>query len=69
MNFVIHYIGMNNEEEKMLSPREAGKYLEVTHTTIRRYIQKGILTGYKIGVNLRVKLSELQNYIETTKIK
>lgn len=60
---------MSNEEEKLLSPKEAGKYLEVNPMTIRRFIQQGILPGFKIGRNVRVKLSDLQNYIETTKIE
>lgn len=59
---------MSNEEEKLLSPREAGKYLEVNPMTIRRLIKQNILTGYKIGRNVRVKLSDLKAYIETNKI-
>lgn len=60
---------MTNEENgQLLSPKEAGKYMQVSHITIRRLIKNGFLQGFKIGKNIRVRLSDIEKYIETTKI-
>ena len=44
--------------------REAAKFLGVCVRTVRREIERGALVAFRVGRNLRVRMSELQRYIE-----
>jgi excisionase family DNA binding protein len=51
-------------ERECVSPREASRLLGVCDRTIRREIERGRLSAFRVGRNLRIKLSELQRYME-----
>jgi excisionase family DNA binding protein len=51
-------------ERECVSLREASRLLGVCVRTIRREIDRGRLSAFRVGRNLRIKLSELQRYME-----
>jgi excisionase family DNA binding protein len=44
--------------------REAARILSVCARTVGREIERGQLTGFRVGRNVRIRMSELQRYIE-----
>jgi excisionase family DNA binding protein len=44
--------------------REAAKFLGVCVRTVRREIERGALVAFRVGRSLRIRMSELQRYIE-----
>lgn len=50
--------------EEMLTLGEVAKRLKVSVKTIRRWLQEGRLTGFKMGKLWRVKETELEAFIE-----
>lgn len=46
----------------LLTVRQVAYILKVHHLTIRRYIRDGKLKAIRIGGNVRVKESDLQNF-------
>lgn len=55
----------NKSRRRLSSMPEAAEYAGVHHLTIRRWIAKGVLTGYRVGPRLiRVDLDELDAIIQ-----
>lgn len=50
--------------EEMFTLEEVAKRLKVSVKTIRRWLQEGRLTGFKMGKLWRVKETELVAFIE-----
>lgn len=50
--------------ENWLSANDAGKLLGVTGKTVIRMAEKGEITGYRIGIVWRFKLSDIRAYLE-----
>jgi excisionase family DNA binding protein len=50
--------------EEMLTLGEVAKRLKVSVKTIRRWLQDGRLTGFKMGKLWRVKETELESFVE-----
>ncbi len=48
--------------DTLLSVRQVAYILKVHHLTIRRYIKEGRLKAIKVGGNVRVKESNLQDF-------
>lgn len=48
--------------DNLLSVRQVAYILKVHHLTIRRYIKEGRLKAVRLGGNVRIKESELQNF-------
>ena len=47
-------------ERRLASVQKAGDYLDVHPMTIRRYIARGVITGYRVGKrDIRVDLNEI----------
>ena len=57
-------------DDECVSLKEAGRILHVCVRTLRREIQRGRLIAFRVGRTLRIRMSELQRYIErhTTRI-
>ena len=51
-------------ERECVSLREASRLLGVCVRTVRREIDRGRLSAFRVGRNLRIKLSELRRYME-----
>ena len=49
--------------DNLLTVREAANYLKVHWQTVRNYINSGKLNSSKIGKNIRIRESDLQNFI------
>lgn len=48
------------EDDKLLTMREAREYLRVGRSTIIRFMDKGMLEGWKVGNTWRFRLSDLK---------
>ena len=55
---------IRDEDSECVSVREAGRRLGVCARTIRREIERGRLTAFRVGRNLRIPMSELRRYME-----
>ena len=56
-------------EETYYSTKRTAKILDVKTITIRRWIQSGKLIAYKIGKELRIKKSDLDNFLNSRRGK
>lgn len=51
----------NYSREPLVSLDTAAKHLSISRRSLERYIEKGRLPAYKLGRNVRVRLSELED--------
>ena len=49
---------------KFYTVPELAKLLKVDPETIRRYLQRGILQGYKVGKDWRIEEAAVKEYLE-----
>jgi putative molybdopterin biosynthesis protein len=54
---------------EFLTTKQLAKILGVKTVTIRRWIDKGELPGYKIGKELRVEKQDFERFISSRKVK
>lgn len=52
----------------MLKVSEVSNALGVNPKTVRKWINKGMLPGYRLGSEYRVKESDLEEFLEKAKI-
>ena len=50
-------------EDKQLTLQEVSSRLRVSDETIYRLLKKGVLVGHKVGLQWRIKESELNKFI------
>lgn len=55
--------------DEWLSTTEAGRRLGVTPRTIARFIGNGELRGYRFGRVIRIRESDLDEFIESCRIE
>jgi len=58
-----------SEYMEFLTTKQLAKILGVKTVTIRRWIDKGELSGYKFGKELRVEKQDFEKFISLRKIK
>lgn len=58
-----------SEYMEFLTTKQLAKILGVKTVTIRRWIDKGELPGYKIGKELRVEKQDFERFISSRKVK
>ena len=51
------------QKEKLFTVQETADYLSLSSQTIRRWINTGKLNAVKIGKEFRIKLSELNQFL------
>lgn len=51
-----------------LSTAEAAKYLGITARTLYRFIDEGLLPGYRFGRVIRLKQTDVDQFIEASRI-
>lgn len=56
-------------EDPLLTKKEAGALLNVSHTTVNNLYSNGDLPGYRIASSVRFKRSEVLAYIERNQIE
>lgn len=56
-------------EVPMISTNEASRRMGITVRTLYRFINEGMITGYRIGRNIRLKESDIDAYLETARIE
>ncbi len=49
--------------EKFLRPNEIAQMLDVQEETVRVWLRKGLLVGFKLGNDWRVKPSDLEEFL------
>lgn len=54
--------------ERLLTSDEVAEYLRVDVVTIRRLINRGELTAYRIGGEYRFKLSDIERYLQRQRV-
>lgn len=52
----------------MLTLKEVGEILRISETTLRSWVDTGILKGYKFNREYRVKQEDLDDFIEESKV-
>lgn len=52
-----------------LTIKDVSKLLNVSETTIRRWLQEGKIPGYKLGHQIRFSRSEIENWVLESKIQ
>lgn len=60
---------MTYSEIVWLSTKEAADRLGVTPRTLYRFIDQGELPGYRLGRVIRLKLTDIDEFIEASRIK
>ena len=55
---------LRDNVDRGMTLREAAKFLGVCVRTVRREIERGALVAFRVGRSLRIRMSELQRYIE-----
>ena len=51
-------------EEKLLTPADVSKYLQVDARTVTLWLRKGYLRGFKLGKEWRLSPEDLHSFIE-----
>ena len=52
-----------------LSTAEAAKYLGITPRTLYRFIDEGLVAGYRFGRVIRLKQDDVDRFIENSRIE
>ena len=52
------------DNEKLMNIRQVADYLQLNQTTVYAWAQQGILPGYKLGRNWRLRPSEIEAWLE-----
>jgi len=55
-------------KERLLSPEDVAKQLNIATATVREYLREGRIKGMKVGKLWRVRESDLQRHIEKDRI-
>ena len=59
----------SDESDIWLSTQAAAKRLGVTPRTLYRFVDQGELPAYRMGRVIRLKVTDVDAYIESTRIK
>ena len=52
----------------MLTLKEVGEIIRISETTLRCWVDNGILKGYKFNREYRVSKEDLEEFIENSKV-
>ena len=55
------------DADRMLTPQEAAKRLQVTDRTIYTWTKRGLLPAFKVGLVVRYSAADLDRFIEANK--
>jgi excisionase family DNA binding protein len=58
---------MNETPNEFTTIRELAERLKVNMETVRRLIKKGELPIYKIGKSVRIRLTDVEEYLKRTR--
>ena len=62
-------VGMGTADIEWLSTKEAARRLGVTPRTLYRFIDEGLIAGYRFGRVIRLKQSDVDSFIESSRIE
>ena len=56
--------------DRLLTKKEVAKYLAVCPTTVERLVhRKGILPAYRVGADLRFRLEDVEQYLDSARVQ
>ncbi len=58
-----------SELERFYTAEELAERLQVSVQTVRRWVKSGKLNGYKPGKELRIRATDLEEFLETRKVR
>jgi excisionase family DNA binding protein len=61
--------GKVQDEVEWLNTADAAERLGITPRTLYRFIDEGKLTGYRMGRVIRLKATDVEEFIETCRIE
>lgn len=59
----------NNVEEKWVNTEDVAEHLSVSMDTVKAWVRAGKLPAYKAGKRYKYKLSEVDEWVRTGRIK
>ena len=54
----------SNKPVRLLTPDEAAQFLSVSQRTVKRLVAEGSLRAYKVRRSMRLRLEDLEAYVE-----
>ena len=58
-----------NQEQNMISLKEAMKYLDISRTTLHRLTKEGMIPAYKVGRLVKYKREEIDEFLRKQRTK
>ena len=58
-----------SEEERMLTVSDVAERLAINPATVRRWLRRKELAGYQFGGEWRIKLADLEAFIERHRVQ
>ena len=62
--FETYYVRFTMTESKLLTPAQIADALQLTESTITRWLRNGRLRGFKVGRDWRVSPADLDAFLE-----
>ena len=56
-----------NKQDEIMTVSEVAEYLKISEVTTYKFVQEGIIQGFKVGRHWRIKRSDLSEFIEKQK--
>ncbi len=53
-------------EKKLLTPTDVANSLQVNERTVTKWLRRGHLLGFKIGIEWRISPDDLQTFLEAS---
>ncbi len=69
MKGVARYNPVMSAPIQWLSTADAAKFLGITSRTLYRFIDEGLIAGYRFGRVIRLKQSDVDSFIESSRIE
>lgn len=66
---MVGYTAMAQDEIVWMSTQEAARRLGITPRTLYRFVDEGALAAYKMGRVFRLKQSDVDEYMEASRIQ
>ena len=69
MKGVARYNPVMSAPIQWLSTADAAKFLGITSRTLYRFLDEGLIAGYRFGRVIRLKQSDVDSFIESSRIE
>ena len=69
MKGITRYNAAMSTQIQWLSTADAANYLGITSRTLYRFIDEGLIAGYRFGRVIRLKQTDVDTFIESSRIE